>query len=100
MGDHFADARDKAASPEAVERRFSTLLSAHHEDLPVYLRRAVTFLKSQEKGIGINWTQLLQDVWNWPHPTRGEETRRKWSRHFWIQKRQDVSEQQTESTKI
>ncbi len=98
MGDHFADARGNASSPEAVERRFSALLSAHHEDLPVYLRRAVTFLKSQEKGI--NWAGLLQDIWDWPHHTRGEKVRREWSRHFWVQKRQDAPEQLTESTTI
>ena len=98
MGDHFADARGKATSPEAVERRFSALLSAHHEDLPVYLRRAVTFLRSQDKGI--NWPGLLQDIWDWPHHTRGEKVRREWSRHFWVQKRRDAPDQQIESTKI
>jgi CRISPR type I-E-associated protein CasB/Cse2 len=98
MGDHFAEARTTATSPEAIERRFSALLSAHHEDLPVYLRRAIAFLKSQE--VGINWTQLLHDVWDWPHHTRGEARRREWARRFWLQKRKDESDTPAESSTI
>lgn len=98
MGDHFADARVKATSPEAIERRFSALLSAHHEDLGVYLRRAITFLKSQE--VGINWMELLQDMWDWPHPTYGENVRRKWSRSFWLQKTKDKVGAEAESSTI
>lgn len=94
MGDHFAEARDKPnASPEAIERRFSALLGAHHQDLNVYLRRAITFLKAQD--VGINWAQLLEDVWNWSNPYYGEQARREWSRHFWAQKSKDKTEEPT-----
>jgi len=96
MGNHFDRARDKAASDEAVERRFSSLISAHHEDLPVYLRRAVTYLKAQD--IGIHWTRLLVDVWDWRHPDQGERARRDWARQFWLGKNKNSTAIDIEST--
>ena len=84
MGDHYAQTRTKSASDEATEKRFSAILRAHQEDLPIYLRRAITYLKSCD--IGINWALLLDDVWAWGHPVKGEYVRRRWARNFWMQK--------------
>ena len=96
MGNHFDHARAKATSDEAVARRFSSLISAHHEDLPVYLRRAATYLKAQD--VGIHWAQLLADVWDWRHPDRGERVRRDWARQFWLGKDKRLTATDTEST--
>jgi CRISPR type I-E-associated protein CasB/Cse2 len=82
MGTHFAVARDKPNASAATRLRFSSLLDAHQDDLPIYLRRAITFLKAQQ--VQVHWAQLLDDVWSWPHPDWGERTRRRWARSFWL----------------
>jgi CRISPR type I-E-associated protein CasB/Cse2 len=82
MGTHFAAARDRPNASAATQLRFSSLLDAHQDDLPIYLRRAVTFLKAQQ--VQVHWAQLLDDVWSWSHPDYGEKTRRRWARSFWL----------------
>jgi len=77
MGDHFACTRSH--DDTAVERRFTALLAAHPDDLPYYLRQAVSFLKSKETPI--NWNQLLSDVMAWGHPDR--YVQKSWARAFW-----------------
>ncbi len=80
MGSHLARCRDPQGNDDALERRFSALLAAHPEDLPYYLRQAVSFLKSKEE-IPINWSQLLKDLLGWDHPDR--YVQRQWARAFW-----------------
>lgn len=80
MGDHMTAARTQGGE-EALERRFTALLAAHPEDLPDYLRQAITYLKS--KDIAVNWDQLLKDVQAWGHPTRGDQVRKRWAMAFW-----------------
>lgn len=79
MGQHFARAWDPQGDNAALERRFTALLNAHPDDLPGYLRQAVSFLKS--KGIPVHWHQLLSDVQAWGHPSRYVQQR--WARGFW-----------------
>jgi CRISPR system Cascade subunit CasB len=79
MGNHFAAARDHKGDDTALERRFTALLAAHQDDLPFYLRQAVSFLKSKE--IPINWHQLIRDVQNWGHPEG--YVQKAWARAFW-----------------
>ena len=79
VGDHFADARDPGSDDTAIERRFTALLAAHRDDLDVYLRQAVSFLRSKE--VAINWHQLLFDVQGWGHPDRYVQKR--WAQAFW-----------------
>jgi CRISPR system Cascade subunit CasB len=79
MGNHFARTRDPQGDNTAIERRFTTLLAAHPDDLDDYLRQAVSFLKSEE--VPINWHQLLSDVMAWGHPERYVQQR--WARGFW-----------------
>jgi CRISPR system Cascade subunit CasB len=79
MGRHFARVRDRQADPAAIERRFTTLLAAHPDDLDVSLRQAVGFLRSKE--VPVNWHQLLADVLAWGHPDR--YVQRQWARAFW-----------------
>ena len=80
MGNHLGRCRDPQGNDDALERRFSILLAAHPEDLPYYLRQAVSFLKSKDE-IPINWSQLLKDLLGWDHPDR--YVQRQWARAFW-----------------
>ena len=66
---------------EALERRFTALLSAHPDDLPKYLRQAISFLKSKE--ISINWEQLFSDLQAWGHAERRTNVQKSWARAFW-----------------
>lgn len=79
VGHHFADIRNLSGNDTAVERRFTILLAAHRDDLPFYLRQAVSFLKA--KAIPVNWVQLLKDVRGWDHPDRYVQQR--WARAYW-----------------
>lgn len=80
MGNHLARCRDPQGNDDALERRFTALLAAHPEDLPFYLRQAVSFLKSKEE-TPINWSQLLKDLMGWDHPDG--YVQRQWARAFW-----------------
>jgi CRISPR system Cascade subunit CasB len=80
IGSHFA--RAVAFDPEhseAIERRFTALLSAHSDDLPFYLRQAVSYLRSKE--IPVNWDQLLKDLLHWNSTSR--YIQRQWAKSFW-----------------
>ncbi len=80
MGDHMAAARD-GNNEDALERRFTALLSAHPDDLPDYLRQVVSYLKSRE--IPVNWGQLFRDLQFWSHPEYGDQVRKRWATSFW-----------------
>jgi CRISPR system Cascade subunit CasB len=86
LGAHLARTRSEGGE-EALERRFTALLAAHPDDLPFYLRQAVSFLKSKE--IAVNWNQLLRDLQNWDHPDRFVQ--KAWAGSFWG-KSQAISE--------
>jgi CRISPR system Cascade subunit CasB len=80
LGKHLAALiRADDQKQAAVERRFSQLLAAHSDDLPVYLRQVVSLLKTA--GIPVNWQQLLRDVLYWD--VDGERIRQKWAYDFW-----------------
>lgn len=78
LGDHLAQTRSPESN-DALERRFTGLLAAHPEDLPVSLRQAVSFLKSKDQPV--NWNQLFQDIQHWGHPDRYIQKR--WAAAFW-----------------
>ena len=78
MGKHMAATRTDSGT-DALERRFTALLAAHPDDLPDYLRQAVSFLKS--KDIPVNWNQLLRVLQNWGHEDR--YVQKNWARSFW-----------------
>lgn len=65
--------------PEALEGRFTALLNSRREDLPGYLRQAVSLLKS--KDVPLNWRQLLKDYLDWEREDR--RVQRSWARAFW-----------------
>jgi len=82
MGAHLAQIRSEGGE-DALERRFTALLAAHPDDLPFYLRQAVSFLKSKE--VPVNWNELLWDLQNWDEkrddPRRSVQ--KKWASAFW-----------------
>jgi CRISPR system Cascade subunit CasB len=78
LGAHMAQARSEGGE-EALERRFTALLAAHSEDLPGYLRQAISFLRSKE--IPVNWNQLFWDVQNWNDEDR--RVQKHWASAFW-----------------
>lgn len=80
LGDHLAATRDQNNS-DALERRFTSLLTAHPDDLPDYLRQIVSYLKSKE--VPVNWDQLFRDLQSWDHPDWRENVQRHWARTFW-----------------
>ena len=75
LGNHLAQARGEN-NADALERRFTALLSAHPDDLPNYLRQTISLLKS--KDVPVNWDQLLNDVMWW-----NDNTRKRWATSFW-----------------
>lgn len=78
MGSHLAQTRTESGD-DALERRFTALLSAHVDDLPFYLRQAASYLKSKE--VPIDWNQLLKDLQAWDHPDR--YVQKAWANAFW-----------------
>lgn len=87
FGTHMAQARSEGGE-DALERRFTALLAAHPDDLPDYLRQAVSFLKSKE--VPINWNQLFWDLQNWDNEDR--RVQKQWANAFWS-RTQAVEEQ-------
>ncbi len=80
MGDHLAATKEKGRE-EAVERRFVALLAAHPDDLPEFLRQAISYLASKE--IPVNWDRLFRDMRYWGHPDYGDRIRKQWAASFW-----------------
>lgn len=89
MGAHFARTKDPQGDTTAIERRFTALLAAHPDDMPTYLRQAVSFLRSKE--VPVNWHQLFYDLQRWDYDHR--PVQREWARYFW------GSPQETKETK-
>jgi CRISPR system Cascade subunit CasB len=81
IGTHLAKTRTDAGA-DALERRFTALLAAHPDDLPDYLRQAISFLKSKEEPV--NWLQLLRDLQNWEKRDDLKfSVQKHWARSFW-----------------
>jgi CRISPR system Cascade subunit CasB len=78
FGTHMAQTRSESGE-DALERRFTVLLSAHPDDLPDRMRHSVSFLKSKE--IPVNWNQLFWDMQNWDDEDR--RVQKKWASAFW-----------------
>lgn len=84
LGQHFARTLDPNPDyNEAIERRFTALLTAHPDDLHFYLRQAISFLKSRQEEIGVNWHQLMWDILAWEHPDRRTRVQKQWAAQFW-----------------
>ncbi len=81
FGASFAWLRNRAASDQAIDRRFQALLACHGDELPDHLRHAVSLLAAND--VPVDWAQLIGDILNW----RADErfVQRRWARSFWGQ---------------
>lgn len=79
MGTHMRACDPEGKNSDALERRFTALLAAHPDDLPDYLRQAISFLKSKE--IPVNWNRLFWDLQDWDDEDRNIQKR--WASAFW-----------------
>ncbi len=79
LGAHMRACDPKGENSDALERRFTALLSAHPDDVPGYLRQTISFLKS--KNIPVNWNQLFWDLQNWDDEDR--RVQKRWASAFW-----------------
>lgn len=84
LGDHFAANLDPDPDHNAaIERRFTALLTAHPDDLPIYLRQAISFLRSKEDRGRVNWHQLMWDVLQLGQPDSATLVQKRWANAFW-----------------
>ncbi len=92
LGTHFAQTLDP--DPErnkAVERRFTALLTAHPDDLHFYLRQAISFLKSRNDGVPVNWHQLMWHILAWGNFDKRARVQKQWAAQFWRHRGDDAS---------
>jgi CRISPR system Cascade subunit CasB len=77
LGSALRRASDQG-SVKGINRRFEILIDSDSSQLPFRLRQAVRFLNSKE--VAVNWTQMLEDVLHWNHPSR--YVQKQWARSF------------------
>lgn len=68
----------------SIERRFIALLAADPENLPDYLRQAVSLLAAD--GLAFDYVRLLDDLARWLNPYAFEQRdalRQRWARDFY-----------------
>lgn len=83
MGTHFATLRDPDPEKnDALERRFTSLLNANPEDFHIFLRQAISFLKSKDE-TPINWHALMWDTLALGNPDRAPLIQKQWAQGFW-----------------
>jgi len=80
LGHHFAQTNPQGQN-DAVERRFTVLLNTHSEDIPDFLQRAISFLKS--KDVPVNWHRLLSDLRWWRDPDGRIRVQKSWAAGYW-----------------
>jgi CRISPR system Cascade subunit CasB len=79
LGAHLRKTFFSEGDNASTERRFTALLAARYDDLTVYLRQTISFLKS--KNVAVNWQQLFYDLKYWNHPEGFVQKR--WAKSFW-----------------
>lgn len=89
LGQAFRRTLDPGGDNTATERRFTALLTAHSDDLPFYLRQAISYLKSTAPPVPVDWNQLFTDVLAWGHPAG--YVQKQWARAFWGRAADDTS---------
>ena len=79
FGDHCRNLKDKQDQSASFEARFSGLLKAHRDDLPVLLQQIMGLLKGED--IPINWDQLFYDLQYWN--ASSQFVQRNWANGYW-----------------
>lgn len=79
MGDHCRALKAKKKQSASFENRFTNLLKAHRDDLPVLLRQVLSLLRGEE--IPINWNQLFYDLTYWN--SEKQTAQRNWANSYW-----------------
>ena len=93
LGDHFAANLDPSDDRNtAIENRFMALLTAHPEDLQIYLRQGISFLRSKEENGRVNWHQLMWDVLQLGDPDSATLVQKRWANSFWRRTASPVGE--------
>ncbi len=84
LGEHFAANLDPNPDHNAaIERRFVALLTSDPEDLHIYLRQAISFLKSKDEKGHVNWHQLMWDLLQLGNPESAPRVQKRWANQFW-----------------
>ena len=98
LGDHFAALREPDPDKNtALERRFTALLNAHPDDLPDYLRQAISFLRSKDE-TPVNWHELMWHLLQMSDPERAAQIRKRWATSFWRTRSRETEQPSIEST--
>lgn len=87
LGQHCRVLQQKENQSDSFERRFTSLLNAHPDDLQAFLRQVISVLKS--KDISINWHQLFQDLLYWNSDSK--YIQRQWANSYWAYKTEENS---------
>lgn len=93
LGKHCQTLVLKEKQSGSFEMRFTSLLNAHPEDLPTYLKQVISLLRSNE--IAINWHQLLHDLLSWNSESR--YIQRQWANSYWAYQQKQETESTSES---
>jgi len=80
FGSHCRALVIKKPQSGSFEARFSALLKAHRDDLPILLKQILSVLRGEE--IPINWDQLFRDLQYWNSESRFVQ--RSWANSYWI----------------
>ncbi|MFC0708615.1 type I-E CRISPR-associated protein Cse2/CasB [Azorhizophilus paspali] len=85
FGELFEKRRRMSGGGGSIEKRFIALLGADAENLPDYLRQAVSLLATED--LGLDYTALLRDLGFWLNPRLEPEVRdrirQRWARDFY-----------------
>ena len=79
LGAVFRELHEQKDGSESIEARFLALVNSRADNLPTYLRHAVSLFDSNE--IELDWRLLLADLFGWGDPDRKVQDR--WLRHFY-----------------
>jgi CRISPR system Cascade subunit CasB len=90
FGDHSRMASLQEAQSASFEARFSAILKANAEDLPVVLRQMISLLKSAD--VPINWNQLFHDLRHWN--SESQYVQRQWANSYWSSQKRDDEKNQ------
>ena len=81
LGKALRRLRNTDKGNDSLEARFMALLNSREENLPGHLRQAIALLDAAQKGIGLDWKLLWQDMQWWSRAER--KIQKQWLRDFY-----------------